>query len=30
VMSYCIGAEGAANIQKVIISREVLGRQWKA
>ncbi len=30
IMSYCIGAEGAANIQKVIISREVLGRQWRA
>jgi acyl-CoA dehydrogenase len=30
VMSYCIGAEGAANVQKVIISREVLGRQWRA
>ena len=30
VMSYCIGAEGAANVQKVIISREVLGREWRA
>ncbi len=30
IMSYCIGAEGAANVQKVIISREVLGREWKA
>lgn len=29
IMSYCIGAEGAANVQKVIISREVLGREWK-
>jgi acyl-CoA dehydrogenase len=29
IMSYCIGAEGAANVQKVIISREILGREWK-
>ncbi|MFH2112622.1 MAG: acyl-CoA dehydrogenase family protein [Candidatus Bathyarchaeota archaeon] len=28
VMSYCIGAEGAANIQKIIIARETLGRDW--
>ncbi len=28
VMSYCIGAEGAANIQKVVIARETLGREW--
>jgi acyl-CoA dehydrogenase len=28
VMSYCIGAEGAANIQKIVISRETLGRDW--
>jgi acyl-CoA dehydrogenase len=28
VMSYCIGAEGAANIQKIIVARETLGRDW--
>ena len=28
VMSYCIGAEGSQNIQKVIIARETLGRDW--
>ncbi|HEX9915347.1 MAG TPA: acyl-CoA dehydrogenase family protein [Candidatus Bathyarchaeia archaeon] len=28
IMSYCIGAEGAQNIQKVIIARETLGRDW--
>jgi acyl-CoA dehydrogenase len=28
IMSYCIGAEGSANIQKVIIARETLGRDW--
>ncbi len=28
VMSYCIGAEGAANIQKHIIARETMGRDW--
>jgi acyl-CoA dehydrogenase len=28
VMSYCIGAEGAANIQKIVIGRETLGREW--
>lgn len=28
VMSYCIGAEGTANIQKIIIARETLGRDW--
>ena len=28
VMSYCIGAEGAANIQKIVIARETLGRDW--
>jgi len=28
VMSYCIGAEGAANIQKLVIARETLGRDW--
>jgi len=28
VMSYCIGAEGTSNIQKLIIARETLGRDW--
>ena len=28
IMSYCIGAEGAANIQKLVIARETLGRDW--
>jgi acyl-CoA dehydrogenase len=28
IMSYCIGAEGAQNIQKIIIARETLGRDW--
>jgi acyl-CoA dehydrogenase len=28
VMSYCIGAEGTANIQKLVIARETLGRDW--
>lgn len=28
VMSYCIGAEGAANIQKIIVARETLGKDW--
>jgi acyl-CoA dehydrogenase len=28
IMSYCIGAEGTANIQKIVIARETLGRDW--
>jgi len=28
VMSYCIGAEGSANIQKIVIARETMGRDW--
>ena len=28
VMSYCVGAEGAANIQKIIIGRELLGNEF--
>jgi len=28
VMSYCVGAEGAANIQKIIIGRELLGNAF--
>jgi acyl-CoA dehydrogenase len=30
ILSYCLGAEGAANIQKIIISRETLGREWNS
>ncbi|MFO8110840.1 MAG: acyl-CoA dehydrogenase family protein [Thermoplasmata archaeon] len=28
VMSYCVGAEGGANIQKIVIGRETLGRDY--
>ncbi len=28
IMSYCIGAEGTQNIQKIVIARETLGRDW--
>jgi acyl-CoA dehydrogenase len=28
VMSYCIGAEGTANVQRIVIARETLGREW--
>jgi len=28
LMSYCIGAEGATNIQRIIIGRELLGREY--
>ena len=28
VLSYCIGAEGAQNVQRVVIAREVLGREY--
>jgi acyl-CoA dehydrogenase len=28
VLSYCIGAEGTSNIQKIVIARETLGRDW--
>ena len=28
VMSYCIGAEGAQNIQRIIIARELLGKEF--
>lgn len=28
IMSYCIGAEGTSNIQKIVISRETIGRDW--
>ena len=28
LFSYCIGAEGALNIQRVVIVRELLGREF--
>jgi acyl-CoA dehydrogenase len=28
ILSYCIGAEGTSNIQKIVIARETLGRDW--
>ena len=28
VMSYCVGAEGGANIQKIVIGRELLGPEY--
>jgi acyl-CoA dehydrogenase len=28
IMSYCIGAEGAVNIQRIIIARELLGKEF--
>lgn len=30
IMSYCIGAEGATNIQRVVIARELLGKDYIA
>lgn len=30
VMSYCVGAEGATNIQRVVIARELLGPEFMA
>lgn len=30
IMSYCIGAEGATNIQRVVIARELLGKDFIA
>ena len=30
IMSYCIGAEGSTNIQRVIIARELLGKEFVA
>jgi acyl-CoA dehydrogenase len=30
LLSYCIGAEGTSNIQKIVIARETLGREWTA
>jgi acyl-CoA dehydrogenase len=28
IMSYCVGAEGAANIQRTVIARELLGKEY--
>jgi acyl-CoA dehydrogenase len=28
IMSYCIGAEGATNIQRIVIARELLGKEY--
>jgi len=28
IMSYCIGAEGTSNTQKIVISRETIGWDW--
>ncbi|MFP3985229.1 MAG: acyl-CoA dehydrogenase family protein [Candidatus Bathyarchaeia archaeon] len=30
IMSYCIGAEGTTNIQRVVIARELLGKEYIA
>lgn len=30
LLSYCIGAEGTSNVQKIVIARETLGREWTA
>jgi len=30
IMSYCIGAEGATNIQRTVIARELLGKEFIA
>jgi acyl-CoA dehydrogenase len=30
VMSYCVGAEGATNIQRTVIARELLGKEFTA
>jgi acyl-CoA dehydrogenase len=30
IMSYCVGAEGATNIQRVVIARELLGKDYMA
>jgi acyl-CoA dehydrogenase len=30
IMSYCVGAEGATNIQRTVIARELLGREFIA
>jgi acyl-CoA dehydrogenase len=28
IMSYCVGAEGATNIQRIVIARELLGKDY--
>jgi acyl-CoA dehydrogenase len=28
IMSYCVGAEGASNIQRIVIARELLGKDY--
>lgn len=28
IMSYCVGAEGASNIQRTVIARELLGKEY--
>jgi acyl-CoA dehydrogenase len=30
IMSYCVGAEGATNIQRTVIAREILGKEYTA
>jgi len=30
IMSYCVGAEGATNIQRTVIARELLGKEFTA
>ncbi|UCE96969.1 MAG: acyl-CoA/acyl-ACP dehydrogenase [Candidatus Bathyarchaeota archaeon] len=30
IMSYCVGAEGTTNIQRVVIARELLGKEYIA
>jgi len=30
IMSYCVGAEGATNIQRTVIARELLGKEYIA
>lgn len=30
IMSYCVGAEGATNIQRTVIAREILGKEYIA
>jgi alkylation response protein AidB-like acyl-CoA dehydrogenase len=29
-MSYCVGAEGTINIQRTVIAREMLGKEFIA
>ena len=30
IMSYCVGAEGSTNIQRTVIARELLGKDYIA